>query len=170
VHVYVANWKRKLGNCKYGRRIEPDEYGQRLPNNALTHAHGHYAIGVAQRTFEDGDTWDDTLRHELAHATAYVKNGMMSCGHGGLWQQEAKRLGTDPTRTGHVQEKNVPDYYLGCTRCGMTWDRHSRSKTIQYPDRYRCGKCGDSRLVSWEQGDEMPTEPGTCAVDCEDLQ
>jgi len=170
VHVYVADWQSKIGNCKYNKRIESDEYGKRVPGSALQYETNHYAIGVAKRAFDSKDTWKDTVAHELAHATAYVKNDNESPGHGTLWQCEADRLGADPTRTDRVSVENqiTSPYYIGCPSCGKSWGRKRRSKTIKRPGRYSCSSCGTS-CVSYEQGDEMPSEPGTCAVDCSDL-
>jgi predicted SprT family Zn-dependent metalloprotease len=164
VHCYVADWQRKIGNCKYNRRVESREYGQRV--TGLERKQDHYAIGVATRAFDADDTWIDTVRHELAHATAYVKNGYRSAKHGTLWQSEARRLGADPTRTDRVAPENrvEDDYFIGCPDGCFRNGKQVRSKRIKHPNRYRCPKC-ECKCVSWERGDTRPNEGGTCAVE-----
>jgi len=169
ISVYVADWQRKIGNCKYGTRIEPDEYGQRVPHSARTRSNGSYAIGVAQRAFDESETWRDTVRHECAHVTAYVEHGG-SQGHNHIWKHHAEALGADPTRTDRVDPENRVDtpYFIGCPDCETQFGKLRRSQRIQHPGRYVCGRCG-TNCVSWARGDPQPDDPGTCAVDCSDL-
>lgn len=170
VSVYVTRWQGKIGNCKYNQYIEPDAYGKRVSSTVKESRNGHYAIGIAKRAFESGDKWADTVAHELAHVTAYIKNNYISPGHGSLWQSEARRLGADASRTGSVDpDAGEPDpYYLACPECESSCGKQRRSKRIQQPYRYSCSVCG-TKCVSYERGDEMPSDPGTCAVDCSDL-
>lgn len=149
VNGYVANWTGKIGNCKYNTRIESKEHGKRISGRESVT--GEYAVGIAKRAFDSKDTWLDTVAHELAHVTAYVKNGHSSPGHGILWQQEAERLGADPSRTDRISEENrvEPNYIVECPGCGNKWERQRKSKTVKHPGRYRCGDC-DTNLESRE--------------------
>ncbi len=149
VHGYVADWQGKIGNCKYNTYIESREYGERITGRER--AHREYAVGVAKRAFDSKDTWYDTLAHELAHVTAYIKNGHSSPGHETLWKVEADRLGADPSRTDRIAPENQvePNYIIECQDCGYTWERQRRSKIVKYPERYNCGSC-DGNLTSRE--------------------
>jgi predicted SprT family Zn-dependent metalloprotease len=168
VHCYIAEWKHKIGNAKYHRYIEPGHYGKKV--TGAEHSTGDFALGIAERAFDSNDAWLDTVRHELAHITAFVDSRWggygNSPGHGTGWKIEAERLGANPERTGRIAPENRVDYsyFVGCPRGCMKSGKHKRSKRIKQPGRYRCPKC-DSYCVSWEAGDERPTNEGTCAVD-----
>lgn len=165
---YVADWQRKIGNCKYNTYIEPREYGERITGRERSI--GSFAIGVAKRAFDSDDTWLDTVAHELAHVTAYIKNGGSSAKHGPLWKSEADRLGADPTRTDRIAPENqVEDnYFLGCPNHCFRNGKQRRGKRVQKPHLYRCPEC-EAMCVSWSNGNTRPSEGGTCAVDCSDL-
>lgn len=170
ISVYVTNWQSKIGNCKYNCYIEPDTYGKRVSSKAKSRRNGHHSIGIAKRAFESGDKWIDTLAHELAHATAYIKNNYISAGHGNLWQNEARRLGADASRTGSIDpDAGEPDpFNVACPSCDVSWGKQRRSKKVQHPELYRCGSCG-TKCVSYPHDSEMPSIPGTSTVDCSDL-
>lgn len=153
IHCYVAEWQRRIGQANYNQYVEPREYGQRVTGRS--HSDEHYGIGIATRAFDSDDTWLDTVAHELAHITAYVRpeggGRYTSDGHGDLWQAEAERLGADPTRTDRVAPENRVDhnYVVSCTQCSARWTRLRRSKLVKHPNRYSCGNCGGD-LKSWE--------------------
>jgi predicted SprT family Zn-dependent metalloprotease len=168
VNGYVADWQRKIGNCKYNTYLASKEYGKRVTGRQ--YRRGDFAIGIAKRAFDSDETWLDTVAHELAHVTAYIKNGDESAGHSALWKSEADRLGADPTRTDRVAPENRVeyDYFLGCPNGCFRNGKQRRGKRVQKPHLYRCPEC-DTSCVSWSQGDPRPSEGGTCAVDVSDL-
>lgn len=165
VSIYVADWKRKLGNIKYETYIEPDTYGERVTGQQSRS--GHHSIGVSTRTFDGTGKWRDTIRHELAHLAVHQRYEEAQS-HGPRWRQEARRLGADPERTGSVEADPEYDYHVACPNGCFTKGRHQRSRLVQEPYRYRCDGCGE-HPVSWASGQERPTEPGTTTVDTSDL-
>lgn len=171
LHCYVADWKRRRGLASYNRRVEPDVYGNHVRSKYIEDVDGEYAIGIAKRLLDNGGDWQRTVAHELAHVTMHATYGS-SQEHNDHWRQEARRLGVEnPSSTTDTDEACRVDrpYKYGCPSGCWTSGKLRRSKKIQHPGRRCCSECGD-RCVSWEAGDERPSEPGRCAVDCSDLQ
>lgn len=81
------------------------------------------------------DDWEDTLRHEIAHAVQFKRDGY-SDHHGKRWQEVCLEVGAEPKRCGHME---VPHKYkLVCNECGETYLRNKKMFG------YRCGKCKGS--------------------------
>lgn len=173
IHVFVADWKRKVGHARYNVRVERDTFGAKVPWSDMPNVTGEYGLGIAERAFDDDardehgrPKWKDTVAHELAHIEAYERYGA-SQGHNDRWTEIAEMLGADPTRTSDMPHQEKP-YQFGCPAGCWSSGKWRRSQNVQRPHRKRCARCGET-CVSWETGDERPTEPGTCAVDCSDL-
>lgn len=176
IHIGVARWERRNGVCKYGKRLDKHRFGKRM--TSLPSAPGEHAIVIDEQILEQGnrDEFIDTVRHELAHALAHGKHDKYPSrkkhhdydpklsGHGPAWKEVAREVGADPSSTHKKKEDNYK-YYIGCPNCGMEAGRRRRCKVIKKPFNRKCQRCGESSLVSYDAGDEMPNENGTVAVE-----
>ena len=90
-----------------------------------------------------------TIIHELCHT---VKDGH---GHKKGWREAADRLkkvyGLQLSPANSAEDLSVPKslsqepvirYMFRCTDCGLILQRSRRSKLVENPERFRCGKCG----------------------------
>lgn len=100
--------KRALGLCWWGKkRIELSRF------HALADSEAHVI---------------DTLKHELAHALAFITHGIQIAAHGREWKEWARRVGCSPDACiavcpGCSREFNYhrePKYMIGrfCLACG----------------------------------------------------
>jgi len=152
VHEFLApRFKSKHGQCQYNRR---------KPNSNFS-AKGHHVIRIAPTIMTSEHDWQDTVRHELAHALAYEKWGS-SQGHNSNWKWVCREIGAKPTRCASKMHTERP-YKFACPNGCWETGKLKRSKKIKYPWTRFCNKC-DEACVSWDAGDEMPEEPGVCEV------
>ena len=80
------------------------------------------------------ELWDDTIRHEIAHAIDYTLRNKSD--HGRIWKSIAKQVGANPTRTsaGNLPK---PKYHLTCPECDVSIPRERKSR------KSYCKKCYD---------------------------
>lgn len=164
MHVVTARWERKNGTWKGKRKPKKQVYNKRL--TGLEHATGHHLVAVNERIYEQGNVEDfiDTVRHEVAHAVVYEMNGKESQGHNHKWKAMATKLGADPSSS-HKKKTDTYKYYIACPNgCYSPNGKRRRSKRIKKPWRYTCNTCG-TQCVSFDEGDDVPSAPGTCTVE-----
>ncbi|MFC6906553.1 SprT-like domain-containing protein [Halalkalicoccus tibetensis] len=83
--------------------------------------------------------WEEfarTVRHELIHAWQYYERG--TADHGPTFRQWLDPLDTDR----HCERYAEPRYWIVCEDCGDRNPRYRRSKVVERPERYSCGRCG----------------------------
>lgn len=89
----------------------------------------------------------NTIIHELLHS---VPNGM---GHTGEWKKFAtivnnhygydiKRVNTSVEKGVELKNNDNSKYVFICEGCGQIIRRNRRSKFVDNPQNYKCGKCG----------------------------
>lgn len=95
----------------------------------------------------------DTVIHELLHSCKNCN------GHKGEWKRLAEKvnreLGYNIKRCTSPEEKGIkfntlpktkggaaPKYFVECSHCGLVYSRTKKTKVIQHPENYRCGRCG----------------------------
>jgi predicted SprT family Zn-dependent metalloprotease len=115
--VVTDRAKRRLGICRYREK----------------------QIGLSRIHIEDDPraAVRDTIRHEVAHALAYVRHGHR--GHGPTWRRMCAVTGAEPRTTAGAAAKIAPrDYrWTGvCVLCKAAWNRHKLTA------RARTGRCG----------------------------
>ena len=137
-----TRWTRRWGEC-------------RIRNGEVE------AIGISARLLQD-DVPDQAVKNVIAHELLHTVRGCYA--HRGKWQQLADMVNRALpsyriTCTAKAEEYGLappeqkpPCYVLLCTACGMRYDRQRRSKAVQNPGRYRCGRCGGP-LVARHTGD-----------------
>jgi len=153
IHIDVTGtFQRKLGECRIVQT--PDGEADQ------------YRIRIAQRLFEaDIDpSWQDTVRHEVAHAYVYSRYGRDVQPHGTEWKEAATQAGADPKARYEGDDLIDADYMFACPTGCFERGYFKRSKRIKHPWKYSCKEC-NTRLVSYDAG-ECPAsiEPGTCYV------
>jgi len=80
---------------------------------------------------------EDTIRHEIAHALAFVRYGR-SQHHNHIWKMIAREVGASPTRCTSIAETTANyNFMLECPTCGRTWFRYRRRNV----SGLRCGSC-----------------------------
>lgn len=96
----------------------------------------------------------NTIIHELLHSC----KGCLT--HRNRWkilaEKVGRELGYDIRRVGSRDHEGIaveipskpPKYIIRCMSCGETYARKRRSKVVDHPELYRCGKCnGKLELV-----------------------
>lgn len=107
-----------------------------------------YTIEISAALLEEGEKGAGLLTTTLIHELLHTCPG---CGnHGAGWKHYAqvagKAFGYPITRT--ILTEKMPaehrpvKYFICCRQCGMQVPRYRRSTIVQYPQRYRCGRCG----------------------------
>lgn len=111
-----------------------------------------YTIEISNRLLNNNVPKDEVMNviiHEIFHA---CKGGMS---HRGMWKTYATLVNINYpqyhiTRTasaekfGLQEEQNTikRQYAIKCSKCGNIHYSSKFSKSIQFPERYRCGHCG----------------------------
>lgn len=153
LHCHMApRFKRLHGQCQYNKKTP----------NADVSFDGHHVIRIAPGIMNEEHDWQDTVRHEVAHALAYAKWGE-SQKHNSNWKQVCREIGAEPTRCADSSHTERP-YRFACVNGCWETGKLKRSKKIKRPWSRFCNECGEA-CVSWDAGDEKPQEPGTCAVE-----
>jgi predicted SprT family Zn-dependent metalloprotease len=86
------------------------------------------------------DQIEDTLRHEIAHAVAFLRHGRAALGHGPLWREVAREIGARPRATCSEGLDLPAPHRLACRRCGTVVGLFRSPKHA--PDAYRHKGCG----------------------------
>lgn len=177
IHAAVADWPRRRGQAKYDQRPTEHVFGERVPGSKIVSDTGEYTVLIASDIYEKDLEWEDTAVHEIAHCVAHAmydeypkrtrngtSNGDPLASHGPKWKQLAKRLGANPSSCGPRENEDRKPYTYACPNGCWTSGKVRRSKKVQRPWLKYCTHCG-AHCVSYDAGDERPSEPGTCAVE-----
>ena len=176
ITVAVADWPRRRGQAKYNQRATEHVFGERVPKSKIERATGEYTVLIAEGIYENDMGWKDTVLHEVAHCVAHAKhdvypkrtrngtsNGHELASHGPVWKQLAEKIGADPTSCAPRKNEDRKPYKFACPNNCWNVGKVRRSKKIQRPWTRHCKQCG-ADCVSFDAGDEMPDEEGTCGV------
>ena len=112
---------------------------------------GKYSIEISSRILADEVPYTavmSTVVHEVLHACKGSK------GHGTQWKHYASQvMRSYPelkiTRCASAEDFGLKEdlqpvvrkYAIRCEKCGMTHYSSRLSKSIKFPERYRCGRC-----------------------------
>lgn len=121
---------------------------------------GKYCIRISK--YKKDGSWEDTLRHELAHVANHKDIGKKSKKeiHGTNWKHWARKLGADPSACKKQRPGSVKgDYMVGCPNECFKVTRHRYTTRVRLPEKYTCSECGNP-LASWNTGDERPDSYG----------
>jgi len=177
VYCGVSRNDGRNGVCKYQYRLTKRRFNKQITQTKRDHSAA--SIVVNEKILEQGNRDDflDTVRHELAHAIAWGMHDKYPSrqkhhdydpyykGHGEAWAKLARKFGADDSSCHSKRDRsNEYKYFLGCPECGNEWGKTKRSKVIKQPFNRKC-QCGQTPLVSYDAGDEMPDDPGVVAVE-----
>lgn len=153
VNRLLSECKVILDDCKipYNKSINTVNI-----NNRLTRTLGQckktgriYTIEISGHILESSDDkLKEVILHELIHSCPKCMN------HGTQWKAYAdivnrkhgyniKRVASSSNFKYDKQEKK---YKIKCKNCGSIYVRRRKCNLVNYPERFRCGKCG-GRLI-----------------------
>lgn len=177
ITVAVADWPRRRGQAKYNQRATEHVFGQRVPKSKIESVTGEYTVLMATGIYENEMGWRDTVLHEVAHCVAHAKhdvypkrvrngtsNGHELASHGPVWKKLARKIGAEPSSCAPRKNEDRKPYRFACVNGCWNSGKVRRSKKVQKPWTRHCKQCG-ADCVSYDAGDEMPDEAGTCAVE-----
>lgn len=129
-----ANWRREAV------RTKPDDV---TVDEKYRH---HASIELAEKVVGDENRLLNVLAHEFCHLATFMISGVTTNPHGKEFKSWASKCsavfscrGVQVT-TKHSYEIEFK-YKWGCVKCGMEYQRHSKSIDTQ---RHRCGSCKGS--------------------------
>jgi predicted SprT family Zn-dependent metalloprotease len=98
-----CNATSKLGDCWYYRRTKLGKV--------------RISMTLLKKNLDKGASFEDVVRHEIAHAIQYILRGTSN--HGWEWKDIAMTVGANPTRI-HEGEIAKPKgkYSAKCPKCG----------------------------------------------------
>lgn len=119
--------KRVLGTCR-GRRKEIIIHEPYFQNNK------HLS-----------KSWEDTLRHEIAHAIDYETRGTSD--HGYIWKCIAEQILAEPLSTSSDFTPVEGNYQTRCLKCGNIQYRHKRVRKINIACGFCCNKYNNGKFT-----------------------
>ena len=115
-----------------------------------------YTIEISERILTAPEK---NIKEIIAHELLHTCRGCMN--HGKKWKTYAEKFGNafgyKITRTSTdtsfglsvtKAEAAPPRYMLVSSRCGREYLRRRRSRVVEHPEQYRCGKCGGHLKLS----------------------
>jgi len=110
-------------------------------------------ITIARYVMEDDELFLDTIRHEYAHAAAYILRPYEKHGHDSFWKEICRLIGCTPKSRTKLSNKALEQrtqqakYIVCCESCGSETAYMRRGKTVELLLRgrgrnLRCTKCG----------------------------
>ena len=115
-------------------------------------------ITLSALILDDDERFWDTVRHEYAHAAAYLLYPQERHGHDRVWRELCRRIGCSPTRlapengrAAELRQEKVK-YIIRCQHCGKECGYIRRGKAVDMMmsgrKRFlRCSACGSDRLM-----------------------
>lgn len=147
-----------IGEDKINRIYRPITINSRAKSRwgRCTRGSYGYTIEISERLLGNRVPKDEVMNviiHEILHS---CKEGMS---HKGMWKVYADKVNrkypqyhitrtTSAENFGLQEEQNLikRQYAIKCTKCGNIHYSSKLSKSIQFPERYRCGCCGGSMV------------------------
>lgn len=141
----------RLGSCAY--RISSD--GIVVPKQ----------IFIAEFVLDNDELYENTIRHEYAHALIMLRYPGERHGHDQVWKSVCAEVGCVPERTDKREEalricqeqrRNLARYKVVCVGCGAEWYYRRETKVIKNLKARRkiagiCSQCGGNNLLLEER-------------------
>ena len=139
--VFSGRAERRLGSFRY-----PRDGGD-----------GALRITINSRLLTDETAFWDTVRHEYAHAAAYLRYPGRHHGHDRVWKDICREIGCPPERLAAMDEEARAElearakYKLRCRDCGRESLYMREGKAVKLMKagqggRLRCAACGGNSL------------------------
>jgi len=131
--------QRRLGCFSYGQNKQPE-------------------IMISQRALTHDALFLDTIRHEYAHAAAYIRDGNHPHKHDAYWKAICREVGCNPratTRPSAQSSAGVPlkaKYMITCRNCGAVSYYLREGKYVALlkstkRNKLICSRCGSNSLT-----------------------
>ena len=115
-------------------------------------------ITLSSLVMEEDALFLDTIRHEYAHAAAYLLRPGEKHGHDKLWKDICRRIGCAPksrtelTGSAAKQRQQRAKYLIRCRGCGRESAYLRRGKTVELllkgrGSALRCTHCGGNEFA-----------------------
>ena len=136
---WIFRWstkKRAIGTCNSSKKTI---YLSKMFFNANSHKSHEF---------------EDTLRHELAHALDYITRGTSD--HGPIWKRIASQLLATPASTSSKMERVESRYLKVCPSCNYTAAAHKRtinagrSACSQCCNKYNNGRYSEKYILDFQ--------------------
>ena len=132
---------KRLGSCRYP-----------IPKSGEP-----MRITISSLLLDEDDQFWDTVRHEYAHAAAYLMHPGENHGHDAVWKEICRRIGCAPKSTAQATEelansrRERAKYLVRCNECGgeTYYLRAGKIVTLMergFRRRIRCSRCGSNDL------------------------
>ena len=114
-------------------------------------------ITLSRLVMDDEILFMDTVRHEYAHAAAYLMFPGQRHGHDKVWKDICRRIGCAPqsrtklSKEAEAQREQRAKYLIRCEGCGRESLYFRRGKTVELMmqgrgNQLRCTGCGKSEF------------------------
>ena len=111
-------------------------------------------ISLSPLVLEEDELFLDTIRHEYAHAAAYIMYPGKKHGHDALWKSICRVVGCSDKSQSRSEaaarlRQERAKYTVRCRGCGLETSYVRRGKTVELlmkgrGRRLRCSRCGGS--------------------------
>lgn len=125
-------------------------FNRRLGSIGLCRFPGEGTSGVIELSapislLNDWALIEDTIRHEVAHALAWLYD--RTTDHGPTWVMMCERVGAIPEPTSTQFTLPAARWLAKCPGCGMEYRRHRRPKKLH---GWHCRPCGrEAGKLTW---------------------
>ncbi len=121
-------------------------------------------ITISRGVMEDDELFLDVIRHEYAHAAAYLLRPGENHGHDEFWKSICRRIGCAPksrsaaSYKGQLARRQQAKYTVVCLGCGQQSYYLRRGKTVDMLQRgkgskLRCTRCGGNKFGLYTKND-----------------
>jgi predicted SprT family Zn-dependent metalloprotease len=118
-------------------------------------------ISINRRLFDEDEKFWDTVRHEYAHAVAYLRYPGERHGHDEVWKGICREIGCNPERLAAMDEdtkeavEQGAKYRVHCKGCGRDYYYMREGKVIKAilngKAKVRCPGCGGTDFIVYER-------------------
>lgn len=156
LNILLSECKDILNDCKipFNKNVNTIHI-----NNRITKTLGQckkegkdYRIEISGHILESpNEKLKEVILHELIHTCPKCMN------HGELWKRHAnivnRKYGYNIKRiassSNFKYDKKAKEkrYKIKCQKCGCIYIRRRRCKLVDYPERFRCGRCGGGLVL-----------------------
>jgi len=122
------------------------------------------SITISKTVMEDDELFLDTIRHEYAHAAAYLLRPGEDHGHDEFWKSICRRIGcrpssrSEPSYSIQLARRKQAKYTVVCLYCGQQSYYLRRGKAVNMlqrgnGSRLRCTRCGGNKFGLYTKND-----------------
>lgn len=136
----LSNWKFSFNNSK--RRLGLTRFPRSGSSGGTIELSRHFV------SLNDGKVIEETIRHEIAHALAFISDG--ETGHGRAWKRACQLTGAAPVISTTSAVMPSGKWFSKCQNCSIEHYFYRKPN----PDKsFYCLKCGpeNGKLLAFSQ-------------------